>query len=179
MAELSTIARPYAEAVFELAGDNKEALSQWSDLLDEMAAIAALPDVAAALSDPRLNNQQRAELFVALLKTPLSTEASNFVQMLVDNERFLVLSHIAQQFEYLKNKAEGIARADIYTAYPLDDKQLADLLAVLQGKFGLTLTPVVTVKPELIGGVRVIVGDQVLDTSVQAQLTRMRDTLAA
>lgn len=179
MAELSTIARPYAEALFELAKSSETSLASWLGVLEEMAAVSALDDVAEVLADPRLDNRQRADVFAGLLKSPLDAQAQNFIEMLVDNERMNVLPQIAEQFEALKNQLEGTARADITSAYALDDESVQTLVAALEHKFGLKIKPVVTIDPELIGGVRVVVGDQVLDTSVQAQLARMRDTLAA
>jgi len=179
MAELSTIARPYAEALFASVRDDQAGLAPWSELVNQLAAIASLEDVHEALTDPRLNNAQRAELFCELVKEPLSQKARNFIDLLVDNNRILLLPQIAEQFDFLKNRFEGSALAEITSAFALDDAQVQELVAGLEKKFGLKLKPVVTIDPALIGGVRVLVGDQVLDTSVQAQLARMRDTLAA
>lgn len=179
MAELSTIARPYAEALFASARDDQAGLESWSDLVSELAQVAGQSDVREALSDPRLNAAQRTELFIGLIKSPLSANARNFIELLVSNNRVLVLPQIAEQFEILKNRHEGTAAAQIVSAFPLNDEQVQQLVARLEKKFGLKLKPVVTVDPDLIGGVRVAVGDQVLDTSVQAQLARMRETLAA
>ena len=105
--------------------------------------------------------------------------AQNFLELLIDNERLLLLPQIAEQFEILKHKHEGTALARITSAFPLEDAVVNELGASLEKKFGLKLKPEVTVDADLIGGVRVMVGDQVLDTSVQARLARMRDTLAA
>ncbi|MGE4368752.1 MAG: F0F1 ATP synthase subunit delta [Burkholderiaceae bacterium] len=179
MAELSTIARPYAEALFATARDDQDGLASWSALVSELAQVASLGDVREALTDPRLNAQQRIELFVGLIKSPLSAKARNFIELLVNNNRILALPQIAEQFELLKNQHEGSALAEITSAFPLADEQVQQLVAGLEKKFGLKLKPVVTVDPSLVGGVRVAVGDQVLDTSVRAQLARMRDTLAA
>ena len=179
MAELSTIARPYAEALFATAKGNQDALASWSGLVNELAAVASLDDVRDALTDPRINKGQRIELFTGLIKSPLSDAARNFIELLVQNGRILLLPEIAQQFDTLKNQFEGTALAEITSAFALDDSQVQELLTGLEKKFGLKLKPSVTVDSALIGGVRVIVGDQVLDTSVQAQLARMRDTLAA
>lgn len=179
MAELSTIARPYAEAVFASAREDQARLASWSGLLSELAQVASQADVREALTDPRLNANQRSDLFAGLVKATLTTEARNFIDMLVGNNRILVLPQIAEQFEMLKNQLEGTALAEIRSAYPLSDDQVQQLVAGLEKKFGLKLKPAVTVDADLIGGVRVTVGDQVLDTSVQAQLARMRDTLAA
>lgn len=179
MAELSTIARPYAEAVFASARDDQALLASWSSLLSEFAELASIDDVRAALTDPRLNAAKRVELFAGLVRSPLSPAARNFIELLIDNGRILVLPQVAEQFELLKNQLEGTALADISSAFPISDEQVQQLVAGLEKKFGLKLKPAVTVDPDLIGGVRVVVGDQVLDTSVQAQLARMRDTLAA
>jgi F-type H+-transporting ATPase subunit delta len=179
MAELSTIARPYAEALFATASEDPAGLAAWSDLVSELAQVASLEDVREALTDPRLGNAKRVELFTGLIKTPLSATARNFIELLVNNHRILVLPQIAEQFDALKNRHEGTALAQITSAFALDDGQVQELVAGLERKFGLKLKPAVTVDADLIGGVRVVVGDQVLDTSVQAQLARMRDTLAA
>ena len=179
MAELSTIARPYAEALFASAKGDQASLASWSDLVNELAAVASLEDVRDALTDPRLSNEQRFELFCGLVKSALSDQARNFIELLVQNDRILLLPQIAEQFDLLKNQFEGSAVAQITSAYELSDAQVAELLAGLEKKFGLKLKPSVTIDASLIGGVRVVVGDQVLDTSVQDQLARMRDTLAA
>jgi len=179
MAELLTVARPYAEALFGVACEDQAGLAGWADLVAEMAQVAAHPDVRAAVSDPRLTDEQRVDLFAGLVKTPLPQAARNFLVLLVQNDRLLLLPEIASQFEALKNRHEGTAVAEITSAYELSEAQVQELLAGLEKKFGTRLKAQVRVDPSLIGGVRVAVGDQVLDTSVQAQLARMRDTLAA
>lgn len=113
------------------------------------------------------------------MKSALPAEASNFIDLLVENDRVITLPEIAEQFEDLKNRHEGSAIAKIVSAYELSDSQVQELLAGLEKKFGVKLKPEITVDNSIIGGIRVTVGDQVLDTSVQAQLTRLRDTLAA
>src|SRR5699024_4409347 len=170
---------PYAEALFQSAQSDRDSLATWSELLSELASLSDHPEVRAAMSDPRIGNQQRTELFTALVKSPLSDSARNFISLLVDNDRILLLAQIARQFELLRHQLEGTAQADIVSAYPLSDDQVNELIAGLEKKFNLKLKPVVTVDPDLIGGVRIAVGDQVLDTSVQAQLASMRDKLVA
>jgi len=179
MAELSTVARPYAEALFGVACADQAGLAVWADLVSEMAQVAAQPDVRDALSDLRLDNAQRADVLTSLVSSELPQAARQFIALLVDNDRLLLLPEIAAQFEAQKNRHEGVAQADILSAFALDDAQVQDLLAGLQKTFGLKLKARVTVDPSLIGGVRVTVGDKVLDTSVQAQLAQMRDKLAA
>jgi len=177
MAELATIARPYAEALFRVAQSGN--LSTWSDLVSEMAQVAAHPDFQALAGNPKLSDQQVADVLLGLLKTPASAEAKNFVAMLAENGRLALLPEIGAQFHALKNAQEGAADARITSAFALNDAQVGELVAVLEKKFGRKLNPSVTVDDSLIGGVRVVVGDEVLDTSVRAKLQQMHVALAA
>jgi F-type H+-transporting ATPase subunit delta len=180
MAENSTVARPYAEAFFAAAGDDKSLdLEGWLGLLAELAQIIANPDVQSAMSEPRLTDAQRSELFRGLAKSTLPPAVRNLVDLLIANDRLLMLPEIAHQFEALKNRRAGVAVAEVASAFELSEAQVKELVGALEKKFGLKLIARVTVDQSLIGGVRVVVGDKVLDTSVQAQLVRMRDTLAA
>lgn len=179
MAELATIARPYAEALFSVAegGD----LAAWSALVQELGQVARLPELMSVASSPKVSHAQVVDLLLAAVQSPLkdSPQARNFVQMLVDNHRLSLLPEIAVQFEALKNAREGAADALIVSAFPLQEAQLADLVASLTRKFGRQLKPTVQVDASLIGGVRVTVGDEVLDTSVRARLAEMRTALTA
>ncbi len=165
--------------MFAAARDDKAGLQAWADLVSELSQVASNPDVREAMADPRLGDKQRVELFTGLVKAELPQAARNFIELLVENDRLLLLPEIATQFVVLRNRHDGTAQAEITSAFELSDAQVQELVAGLEKKFGLKLKPVVTVDQSLIGGVRVAVGDQVLDTSVQAQLARMRDTLAA
>lgn len=177
MAELATIARPYAEALFRVAKSGN--LPAWSDLVSEMAQVAAHPDVKALAHNPNVTDQQIADTFLAVLKSPLNAEAKNFIGMLVENGRVSLLPEIGEQFHVLKNAQEGAADAEIFSAFPLSDAQVKELVSTLEKKFGRKLNPSVTVDSSLIGGVRVVVGDEVLDTSVRAKLQQMHVALAA
>ena len=180
MAENSTVARPYAEALFEAARSQNADLEAWLDQVKAMAQVVAMQDVRTAMSDPRLDDVQRCDIFKGLFKsTPLLLNMGNLVDVLVSNDRLALLPAIAEQFQQLKDQAEGVAQAEITSAFPMTEKQVADLVAMLEPKFKLKLKPHVTVDSALIGGVRVVVGDHVLDTSVQAQLASMRDALVA
>jgi len=182
MAELSTVARPYAQALFATVHNDAAALDAWSACLANLAQLVDVEAVRAALGDPRLSDAQRADALFALLEKSAQTlppTARNFIELLLANDRMLALPQIAVQFEALKNQQAGSALAEITSAFALDDTQVHDLITGLEKKFGLKLKPVVTVDSSLIGGVRVAVGDQVLDTSVRARLTQLRDTLAA
>lgn len=177
MAELATIARPYAEALFRVA--KAGSLAAWSDLVDEMAQVAAHPEMQALAQNPSVAHDKLAEIFAAAVKTPLSVEAQNFVKTLVDNGRLVLLPQIAEQYHALKNAQEGSADANIVSAFALSDAQVKDVVSALEKKFGRKLNPSVTVDSSLIGGVRVVVGDEVFDTSVRAKLQQLQAALAA
>lgn len=177
MAEIATIARPYAEALFRVARSGN--LSAWSDLVSEMAQVAAHPDVKALAQNPNVSDQQMVDLFLSALKSPVGAEARNFVGMLVQNGRLTLMPEIAAQFHLLKNAQEGAADAVIASAFELSEGQLKELVATLEKRFGRKLNPTVVVDKSLIGGVRVVVGDEVFDTSVRAKLQQMHVALAA
>jgi len=179
MAELSTVARPYSEALFAVAKTGQGGLAVWAEQVQRLAQVAANTDVRSAMADPRLSDAQRVSIFLSLVQPAVDKYFQNFVELLMINDRLLLLPQIAEQFEALKDKAEGVAQANITSAFPMSEAQVSQLISLLEPKFELKLKPHVTVDAALIGGVRVQVGDQVLDTSVQAQLVRMRDTLAA
>jgi len=177
MAELATIARPYAEALFRVALPAK--LNAWADLLSEMAQVAAVPDFQDMAHDPRVPRQVVIETFLAALKTAVDAEARNFIGMLADNGRLALLPEIEHQFHDLKNAHESTADAEIVSAYPMDATQVNELVTALGKKFGRKLIATVSVDSSLIGGVRVTVGDEVLDQSVSARLQRMHTALVA
>ena len=177
MAELATIARPYAEALFRVAQSGK--LAPWADLVAEMAQVAQHPDALAFLQNPAVSTQQQTETFLAVLKSPVDEQAKNFVATLAANGRLVALPEIAEQFQVLKNAQEGAADAEITSAFEMTEAQVKDLIATLEKKFGRKLNPSVTVDNSLIGGVRVVVGDEVFDTSVRAKLQELHAALAA
>lgn len=177
MAELATVARPYAEALFRVAQSGD--LAAWSTLVSELTQLGAHADLQALARNPNVSEAQVAEVFAALLKAPLSAEATNFIALLIENGRVALLPEIGAQFIVLKNALEGAADVAITSAFALDAAQLAALVTTLEKKFGRKLNPTVTVDASLIGGVRVVVGDEVLDTSVRAKLQQMHVALAA
>jgi len=178
MAEPSTVARPYAEAAFRLA-DEAGALARWSEMLGGLAAVAADARVRRATADPRLSDEQRAGLFIAVLGGRLSGDAENFVRVLAQNDRLTLLPEIREQFEVLKNDREGVVEATLQSAFELTEAQLQDIVARLEKKTGRKVRPHVSVDRELIGGVRIVLGDKVIDGSARAQLAALEAALKA
>jgi F-type H+-transporting ATPase subunit delta len=178
MAELTTIARPYAEAAFALARDGN-ALPAWSQMLRLTSAVVADPKVAQALDNPVLDSGAKESLVLSICGDNLSPEGRSFVRVLIEGDRISVLPQIQALFESLKDEAEGVAKATIETAFPFEGNELAELTTALEKRFGRKVEATVSVNPELIGGARVTVGDTVIDASVQEQLRAMAAQLRA
>lgn len=176
MAELATIARPYAEAFFQAMQGEAAAAMTW---LEEAAAFAQSPELLALASDPRVEDEQVLALIRGAMQAQASDKAGNFLQAIIENGRLSALPTVAQQVRNLFNAQQGVNDAVVYSAYELDAAALQDLKQVLDKRFGRTLKLTVALAPELIGGVRVVVGDEVFDTSVKARLEQMKSTLMA
>ncbi|MFL6697976.1 MAG: F0F1 ATP synthase subunit delta [Vitreoscilla sp.] len=175
MAEPSTIARPYAAALFQssTAADGAQLVAQ----LDALAGIAGDAGLRQFAADPKVSNEQVFKLVSGVAGSDLSPKLTNLLHVVIDNGRLSVLPEIASQFRALVNDRGGVADAHIVSAFPLDAAQQADLAKVLEKRFGRQLKTTVSVDSSLIGGVRVTVGDEVLDTSVVARLEQMRVAL--
>ena len=178
MAEPSTVARPYAEAAFRLA-DEAGALAKWSEMLSALAMVGVDERVRAAAADPNLGHEQVAGLFIAILAGRLSAEAENFVRVLAQNGRMALLPEIDAQFKALRNEREGILEAEVHSAFELSQAQVADLAQRLEKKTGRKVKARVRLDKELIGGIRVVLGDKVIDGSARAQLGALESALKA
>jgi F-type H+-transporting ATPase subunit delta len=176
MAELATIARPYADALFKAARADLNAAAVWLDALAEVAQNTQLQQFAG---NPNSTNGQLFDLVAGVIKAELPDQAKNFLRTVIDNGRFAAVPEIAAQFRALKNAASGFSDGVVYSAYPMDGAALAEVTVSLEKRFGRKLNLSVVVDPELIGGTRVVVGDEVLDTSVKSRLEQMKVALTA
>jgi F-type H+-transporting ATPase subunit delta len=176
MADLATIARPYAEALSSTA--KPEEMGAWSEQLNTFAQMASSPDVALLANNPNVSQEQLSGLLLASVKSEVSPAIQKFMTLLTMNHRVAALPEIAKQFEELKNAKEGSAEARITSAFPMSEQEVNALISALTKRFGnRTLKATIEVEPELIGGVRVQVGDEVLDTSVKSRLEAMQAAL--
>jgi F-type H+-transporting ATPase subunit delta len=172
MSELSTMAGPYAEAIFRLAqGEND--LAGWSSRVATLAAIVSDARVARLNADPAVSADRVAGLIIDVAGASLGERGSNFVKVLAENGRLDLLPEISAQFETLKANAEGTVEATITSAQALTQSQIDDLVAGLKAKFNRAVSVQVAVDPELIGGAVIAIGDQVIDGSVKGRLQRM------
>ena len=176
MAEPSTIARPYAEAVFRLAvAQNK--LADWSAALANLAAVTVDERISAAVGDPNLPATKAAGLLISILAGKLPADGENFVRVLAENGRLDVVPQIRAQYDALKNEHEGVVEAEVHTAFDMDPAQVADLVTRLEKKTGRKVKARVSVDKALIGGVKVVIGDKVIDGSAKAQLAALENAL--
>jgi F-type H+-transporting ATPase subunit delta len=178
MAEPVTVARPYAEAVFKLAAQ-ANALPAWSDALANIGGVVADSRVQALISDPNVSAQQLEGLVLGVVGDKLSGEARNFVQVLVDNGRLDLMPHIRTHFEALKREKEGVLEAKIISALPIDDAQVKQLVAQLEAKYQRKVTAQVETDASLIGGVKIVIGDKVIDATVRGKLDAMAAALTS
>jgi F-type H+-transporting ATPase subunit delta len=172
MAELATIARPYAEALFKSGGDAATA-----EQVQALAEIARDERLRQWAHNPKVGDGQVYDFVAGLLS--LTPPVQNFLRAVIANGRLAALPEIAQQFHALVNAQSGVSDALIQSAFPIDDAQLPEVVKSLEQRFARKLNARVQVQPELIGGIRVVVGDEVLDTSVAARLEQMKIALTA
>lgn len=177
MAELVTVARPYAEAAFKAALD-KGSLAKVADGLALLAAIAADERVRSMMSNPRVTHPQKKDLFASIAGDRLDEVTRNLVGVLVDNRREELIGAIAKEFDGLKREHERVVKARITSAQPLSDAQRADIVSALEHRYGKKVEAELDVDPELLGGARVQVGDQVIHASVRDALAQMAAALA-
>ncbi|MBP5997703.1 MAG: F0F1 ATP synthase subunit delta [Azonexus sp.] len=176
MAESVTIARPYAEALFRAAKESGN-LAKWAEQLALLGQVAANPEARAAIGDPNVAAPQLVDLFRSACGTAVGAELSNFIQLLSNNDRLGLLPEIAGLYESYKQAEEGTKQAEIVSAFPIDASQVNALVPQLEAVFKTKLEASVSVDPALIGGIKVIVGDQMLDASVRGKLDAMATAL--
>ncbi len=176
MAELSTLARPYAEAVYRLAKE-KNALGEWAERLATLAAIVSDAQMRAVIADPNTSAARAAELVGSITET--GEAGKSLLTVLAGNDRLMLLPEISAQYEVLKAEAEGVLEATIVSALEMNEAQKADVMAALKTRFGRDVAATVEVDPGLIGGAVITVGDQVIDGSVKGRLQKMAAALTA
>ena len=176
MAELATIARPYADALFEASRADLNGTAEWLDALSAVAADSRLQDYAA---NPKVSDEQIFQLVTSVLPSQLPDAGRNFLRAIIENDRLPALPEVATQYRTLKNSQSGSSDAIVHSAFPIGAQQLAELGGVLERRFGRKLNLTVQEDASLIGGIRVAVGDEVLDASVKGRLEQMKVALTA
>ena len=176
MAEIATVARPYAEATFKSALEHGR-LGPVADGLLLMAAVARDEQMRSVLSDPKVSDEQKKQLFLAVAGERLDPLLKNLFVVLVDSHRDELIAEIAAQYDTLKHEHERVVRATITSAQPLDDHQRNEIVSALERRYGKKVEAEIAVDPQLLGGARVQVGDQVIHASVRDALAQMAAAL--
>lgn len=176
MAEKTTIARPYAQAVFETARA-QDTLAAWSGVLAAAAEVVAHPDLARLIDHPRVPRGQTAELVIEACGDRMDDHARNLIRVLADNHRLALLPDIARLYEEARAEAEGAVEAEVVSAQPLDEAQQQKLAAALSKRLGRQVTLRCETDEALLGGAVVRAGDLVIDGSAMARLEQLGDEL--
>ncbi len=176
MSEQSNIARPYAQAVFELAKESQR-FDEWSQQLRLLTELAAHPDFDTLIGDPRVTREQILEVILEITYGKLDEPGQNFIKILSHYRRLAILPLIAQQYETLRAENEGIVEAKLETAYALNFEQEARLVSALQQRLGRRVRLTSQINHELIGGAVIRAGDWVIDGSVRTQINKLASSL--
>ncbi len=177
MSELTTVARPYARAVFEEA-EKSNNLTKWSDTLGLMKAIASNDEVKALLQSPKMAKQAGAKAFLQLCGDELDGKAENLVRMLADNNRLSLLPEISVVYESLKDEAEGSIEALVSSAKKLTKTEETAISKALKKRLGRDVKLKVSVDKSLLGGAIIHAGDLVIDGSLKGRLKKMTSAMA-
>ncbi len=176
MAEISTVARPYAQAVFKLAQEAGD-YARWTDALTAASTIARDPTMLALIQSPRAESKQLAELFIGVAGDHFDPQAQNFIRLLAENHRLALLPVITELYEVMRAEAEGVLDAEIVSALPIATDQQDRIAAALKARLGREISLTATTDPELLGGAVIRAGDMVIDGSVRGRLHKLAGAL--
>jgi F-type H+-transporting ATPase subunit delta len=176
MAEKTTIARPYAQAILALAKE-QNALQQWSEMLQYTSVIAADEEMAALIASPRLSSEQLAELFLEICGDKLNESGKNMIRVLAENDRLDVLAEITSLFEIERARSEGMVEAQVISAVELNDSQKSSITESLKKRLGRDITLDCSVDAAIVGGAIIRAGDVVIDGSVIGKLDKLASAL--
>jgi len=177
MAEKSTIARPYAQAIFDLAASQNK-LEAWSQLLGTAALVASDKDVQVLIGNPRIESSRVTTLFSEICATELGEQGKNVFALLAENGRLSVLPEISAQYEVYKAEAEKTVQAEVVSAYPVSDEQQAKIADALKARLGCDVTLECQIDKSLVGGAIIRAGDLVIEGTVIGQLEKLKHVLS-
>jgi len=176
MAELATLARPYANAAFDVAKSDGE-LDRWSRMLALLAAAAANESVQILLSAPDVEEVQKAYRLTEICGPELNDRAKRFIQVLAGNKRLTLLPEIQEQFEALRAEEQATLDVTVQSAYPLSEAEQEKLKSALTRRFEREVSMVSEVDASLIGGAVIRAGDTVIDGSLRGRLAKLAETI--
>lgn len=173
MAEIATVARPYAKALYAVARE-KGKVGEWREQLAGLAAVAADEKVAGYLSSPEVGTERQGEAFLKLVESlNVEGELRNLINAMASNDRLSALGEVHRQFIAMADAEQSVQKAVIYTPYPIEDAQLESIVASIQKSRGVRIDPTVQIDRSLIGGLKIEFGDKVLDLSYKGRLEQL------
>ena len=176
MAEVITVARPYAQAAF-LFANAQHTLKDWSEMLSLLAAITADAMMSEVIDSPFLTESQLADLIIEVAGDHINEQGANFIRVLAANGRLRLLPEIAALYEIKRRDAEGTVQAEMVTAYPASESQQAEIIASLRKRLGREIELSCSTDAGLLGGAIIRAGDLVIDGSVRGKLQRLGTAL--
>lgn len=176
MSELATLARPYAEAVFESAQTSKTT-EKWSEMLVFLAAVVSDDRIAGLLNNPKVSQEQLTELMQDICGKELNPQGLNLLKLLIENQRLTLLGEISRLFEESKADAEGYIGVSVKTAFELTKTEAKKLAEVLEIKLNKKVHLEMTIDKSLIGGFLAHAGDTVIDGSIKGHLQQLANRL--
>ena len=176
MSELTTTARPYARAAFEIAQKNSEQV-KWSEMFEFMATVAYDPTMRAVLDSPRLSKQQAADLFISVCEQQINERAKNFIKLLAQNDRITLLPEIAALYQHYRADAEGTVDAEVIAASEVSETQLEQIAVSLKQRLGKQVRLTSSIDDSLIGGAIIRAGDLVIDGSIRGRVDKLSTAL--
>ena len=169
MADFTTAARPYANAIFDIA-NGADTLDSWSDALANLANVVNDAQMSELLNDPEMGKAQKGELLIQVLADKLNEQQQNLVKLMAENGRLIIMKDVQEQFEVARAKAENKVDAEVVSAFELSAQQTDELINTLKNKLGCDITLTTTIDESLIGGVVIKAGDTIIDASMKSQL---------
>ncbi len=177
MAEESTLARPYAQAAFDLA-KKKNNLKDWSKMLEAIAAVVDNSDMRFAMGDPRLGKSRLADIVIDVCGDKLDEHGKNFIKLVIENGRLAIVPEIATLFTELRADEEATVKAEVTSAFALSKEQKNMIAEALERKLGLKVSVTSKTDKSLLGGAVIRAGDLVIDGSAIAQLDKLANAMA-
>lgn len=177
MAEAITVARPYAQAAFDEARELGE-LKSWSDILQSLAQAVINPEVRAIITSPRIIKSQLLELMLALSGGKVSEIQLNFIKLLIEGQRLILLPEIVMLFEIMRAEAEKNVDVVVTSAFDLSEAQKQKIAEALQKRMGREIRLSCETDRKLLGGVIIRAGDKVIDGSARTHLSELANALA-
>jgi F-type H+-transporting ATPase subunit delta len=176
MAELTTLARPYARAAFEVA-QFADSLQTWSTMLNQLAAIVSSENVVAVLSSPSLTGEEQAGIVIGLCGDEINAQAQNFISVLAENKRLELLPEIVELFDIYKAEQEKTVEVDVLTAFPLADATEESIAKALKERLQRDVNIHSEIDKSLLGGMIIRAGDLVIDGSVRGKLSKLAEAM--